>query len=122
MNYVEHELRAAIYSALADGAQCTVICLVENHPTNTFVSKNISQASIYPSEVIEIEFHFSVDFFFHFHQISTFWSFYLMNYKKILHSLFWQILLKFMILHIKKTNKNKLEDSQALQKFPNNQS
>ena len=68
-------------------------------------------ASIYPSQVIEIHFFVKNSFFF-FHQISKFWAVLPYELQKNLafndqYSLFWPILLKFMVLHIRVTLLNK---------------
>ena len=43
-------------------------------PKNQILSENISKASIYSSQVIEVHFCVKNSYFFHFHQISTFFG------------------------------------------------
>ena len=51
----------------------TVILMVENCPKNQILSENLSWASIYPSQVIEVHFYVQKDkYFLNFHQISKF--------------------------------------------------
>ena len=88
------------------GVRCTVICLVENRPTNTFLSENLLQACIHPSKVIE--FHFSVKncYFFIFIKLVHFLAISPYELQENLtfndqYYLFWPILLKFMVVHIR---------------------
>ena len=80
-------------------------------PKNQSLSENISWASIYPSQVIEV--HFCVKNTYFFIKLANFGLFYLMNYKKNLafsdqYSLSQPNPPKTMVLHIKKTPSNKM--------------
>jgi hypothetical protein len=86
----------------------------QNCPKNQILSKNISWASIYPSQVIEVHFCVKKSYFSIFIKLANFGLFYLMNYKKNLafsdqYSLSQPNLPKALVLHIKKTLPSKID-------------
>ena len=84
----------------------TVIPIVKKCPKNQILSENISFASIYSSQVTEVHFCVKNSYFLNFHQISNFCAGLPYELQENLafndqYSLFWPILLKFMVLHIR---------------------
>ena len=85
----------------------TVIPIVKNCPKNQILSENISRASIYPSQVIEVHFYVKNSYFLifiklvHFLASSPYELQENLNLMTNMYYLFWPILLKFMVVHIR---------------------
>ena len=89
-----------------------MIPIVKNCPKNQILSENISWASIYPSQVIEVHFYVKNSYFLIFIKLVHFLAISPYELQENLtfndqYYLFWPILLKFMVLHIRVTLLNK---------------
>ena len=84
----------------------TVIPMVKNCPKNQILSENISWASIYPSQVIEVYLYVKNSYFLIFIKLVHFLAISPYGLQEHLtfsdqYYLFWPILLKFMVVYIR---------------------
>ena len=84
----------------------TVIWIVRNCPKNQILSENISWASIYPLQVIEVPFYVKNSYLLIFIKLVHFLAISPCELQENLtfddqYYLFWPILLKFMVVHIR---------------------
>ena len=86
----------------------TVIPIVIHCPKNQILSANISWASIYPSQVIEVHFNVKNSYFLIFIKLVHFLTILPYELQENLtfneqYYLFWPILIKFIVVHIRQT-------------------
>ena len=108
MKYGGHNLPSLVEIELTDlcSSPGTVIPMVKNCPKNQILSENISWASIYPSQVIEVHFYVKNSYFLIFIKLVHFLAISPYELQENLtfndqYYLFWPILLKFMVVHIR---------------------